>query len=295
MAAPATIEKPLDISIRGSEGRSHGRTASGKLHVDEIATAPGPDGQGFVAIMAYSLNSPPVTEHEELAIQGMLSVVDSAADQHLSDLMKQGFREANRAVRSNVTTHGPSDADGVAMLALVTRGKYATLGLVGPDRAYLMRSNRLTQLTRDQRVLRARSRRKQDVEDLKSQPATGPVMPLLGEEDRLDSRSPAIFEITLLPEDRLGLLSSGVLDLFTEDRILAALGAGSNQGPETLTASTPTSEQAPLLAAVLQVAPSREAPIYVPAAAAPARPWWPALVLIVALFAIAAAVYFVAM
>jgi serine/threonine protein phosphatase PrpC len=293
-AAPAMTEKPLAISVEGSSGRPGGVGKSGRLHVEELAGVSDSESREFVAIMASSFNSPPSSVHEDLAIQGMVSALVSGRDQHLSEILKQGFREANRAVRADIEASG-SDLEGVAMLALLTRGKYAALGLVGPDRAYLMRATRLTQLTRDQRVIRARSRRKQDIEQQQAQSGSGSSVALLGEQERLDSRSPAIFEIILLPEDRLGIVSRGVLDLLSEDRILAALDAGSSQGAEILTASSSASDGAPLLAAVLQVGPSREEPVYIPSAATPPRPWWPVLVLIVALFAVAAGVYFFAL
>ena len=289
-AVPATTEKPLDISVEGSSGRPGGAKTNGRLHIEEL---PGPRdsiSREFVAILASSFNSPPSSVHEDLAIQGMMSVVGSGRDQHVSEVMKQGFREANRAVRAEIESGG-ADVEGVAMLAMLTRGKYAALGLVGPDRAYLLRANRLTQLTRDQRVVRARSRRKQDI-DQQAQSASGTSVALLGEQDRLDSRSPAIFEITLLPEDRLGLVSRGVVDLLSEDRILAALDTGSSQGPELMTASPSAADGAPLLATVLQVGPSREEPLYLPSAAAPPRLWWPVLLLIVTIIAIAAGVFF---
>ncbi len=58
--------------------------------------------------------------------------------------------------------------------------------------------------------------------------------------------------------------------------------------------TTAPADGAPMLAAVLQVAPSRDAPVYLPAPAARTRPWWPMLLLLVTLAAIAAGVYFFA-
>lgn len=293
-AAPATIEQPLSITVQGSTSYQDGTDQAGRLHVAELTSPSISDNRQYVAIIASSLNTPPIAAHEELAIEGLLSTLSAVGSQHLSELMRQGFREANRAIRGAIESGGPAEFEGVAMLALLTRGKYVTLGLVGPDRAYLMRANMLTQLTRDQRVFKARSRRKQDIEAQSEQSGSAPVQ-LLGEQDRLDSRSPAIFEITLLPEDRLGLLSRGVLELFPEDRILAALESGANRGGDMLTSGPVRTDGVPVLAAVLQVAPSREAKVYLPATAGHARPWWPMLFLLVALAAIATGVYFFAL
>ncbi|CAN5844213.1 hypothetical protein BH20CHL4_BH20CHL4_07910 [soil metagenome] len=297
-AAPAMIEKPLSISVEGSVGRPSGDSHGGTLHVGKVEPGAAIQNQQLVAIMASSLHSPPIPAHEELAIQGVLSIVAAnGGEQHLSELMKQGFRAANRAVRADIEAGGITEVEGVAMLALLTRGKYATLGLVGPDRAYLMRANRLTQLTRDQRVVRARSRRKQDLAEQQAQPASASPVQLLGEQERLDSRSPAIFEITLLPEDRLGLLSRGILDLFPEERIDAAFGSSAYQGAGMLTEIQTQTSGAPMMAAMLQVGPSRDTQVYVPAGMEQARSWWPVLFLslIAALSAIAAGVYFVAL
>ena len=182
--------------------------------------------QQFVAVLASSLNSPPIANHEELAIEGFLTGLNAGGELHLSEVMKQGFREANKLIHQATKASAPSGTEGVAMLAMLTRGKFATLGLVGPDRAYLLRANRLTQLTRDQRVARPKSRRKSDIEQQQAQAGSATAVQLLGEQERLDSRSPAIFEIALLPEDRLGLVSRGVLDAIPEERILTALGSG---------------------------------------------------------------------
>ena len=224
--SPATIDKPLSISIRASHGEGAETSQTGRLHVGELRPDMVSGDQQFVAVLASSLNSPPIANHEELAIEGFLTGLNAGGELHLSEVMKQGFREANKLIHQATKASAPSGTEGVAMLAMLTRGKFATLGLVGPDRAYLLRANRLTQLTRDQRVARPKSRRKSDIEQQQAQAGSATAVQLLGEQERLDSRSPAIFEIALLPEDRLGLVSRGVLDAIPEERILTALGSG---------------------------------------------------------------------
>jgi serine/threonine protein phosphatase PrpC len=270
--APAELEKPLVIELQYSSGLSSGLPPQGTLHVGELSPDSDTGAQRFLAVMALSFQTPPNSGHERLAVQSMLSATSSDEHVPIADQVKAGFREANRAVFGALDDVQRSDSAGVAMLALLTSGKYAALGLVGNERAYLARGSRLTQLTRDQRVARARSRRKQDIDVTDT--ATGPQpVRLLGEADRLEPRSPAIFEITLLPEDRLALLSHDLVERLGEESIHAGLVSGAAD-PQALVASTQQQTRGALLAAVLSVAPAREpSPVGV-ASAGPSRSAW---------------------
>ncbi|MBX3069602.1 MAG: hypothetical protein KF883_03745 [Thermomicrobiales bacterium] len=273
--APVGAEKPLSVEVQGVGGSSAGATP-GTLLVEEMTTGENPE---ILAVLATSYQSPPSQQQEQMAIDAVRSAVTSGSGQHLSEVMRRSFRDANRAI---FNAAGHDEGEGVAMLALATRGKYATLALVGPDRGYLARAGRLNQVTRDQRVVVARSRRKQDTETAS---ASATSTRLLGETDRLDSKSPAIFEIVLLPEDRLALLSRDLVDLVGESALLSGL----QSGLPALVASAGSGSAA--MAAVLSVLPAREAlPVY-QTAAGQQRPIWMIVipvVLLLVVFALAA-------
>lgn len=129
--------------------------------------------------------------------------------------MKQAFRKIN----SSLYQQGMGDQTASAV-ALVTRGKYATIANIGDGRAYLMRAGRLNQVTRDITPTPLKSTRG------KNAPAEEPkaVAPaLLGTRERLDSRQPAIYELTLLPEDRVLLCTAAVHRAMDEQAVLANL------------------------------------------------------------------------
>lgn len=280
--APATIEKPLELQMQGTASSEADPAAPGTLLVAELRSDESPE---WLAIMATSYQSPPDRHLEQLAIDRLQTAIATDSGLHASDLLKAGFRDANRAI---VESGGAVDT-GVAMLAMITRGKYATLALVGQDRAYLARAGRLNQLTRDQRVAVARSRRKQDIQDAKSGITQ---VRLLGEADRLDARSPAIFEIVLLPEDRLALLSHDLIESTGEEAIRAQLNDRGSAGARSLVLSAGTGEPLALMAAVLAAAPAREA-LHIPTASTIApRPFWMIVVPVMLLLVIIGTVAF---
>ncbi|MGE3797733.1 MAG: hypothetical protein AB7G88_07810, partial [Thermomicrobiales bacterium] len=222
---------------------------------------------------------------EQLAIDRVQASLTSPTGQHASELMKLGFRDANRAIAESA---GGAEA-GVGMLALLTRGKYATLALVGPDRAYLARAGRLNQVTRDQRVLVPRSRRKKDAA---ARSDSDPAVRLLGEAERLDAKSPAIFEIVLLPEDRLALFSQDLVDLVGEDALKLRLQDAQIEAALKLDAFAAADGPVALMAAVLTAAPARE-PLVIPqAATGTARPVWMMVIPLLLVLAIVAVVAF---
>lgn len=146
----------------------------------------------------------------------------TAADADMAVLMKQAFRRANERIYEQ----GQAQGDGTAMMgttlvAATTRGKYATIASVGDSRAYLVRANRLTQITKDhslvaQQVAEGAITREQ----ARTSPQRNVLMHALGQQPKLDGKLPSIYEITLLPEDRLLLCTDGFYDVATDDDLL---------------------------------------------------------------------------
>ena len=128
--------------------------------------------------------------------------------------VKQAFRQANAALYQS--GQGSQVASAVALYA---QGKYATIASIGTGRAYLVRAGRLNQVTRDPISIQSKAAR--------NDPTTEkPTVALLGARERLDTRQPAIYEITLLPEDRLLLCTAEVFGHANEASMLANLAGG---------------------------------------------------------------------
>ena len=133
-------------------------------------------------------------------------------------VMKQSFRKLN----TDLYQQGFGETT-VSAVALVANGKYATIASTGDGQAYLMRAGRLNQVTRPAALPTPMKSNRSKTQGQES-PASGPV--LLGSSDRLEARQPAIFELTLLPDDQLLLCSGTVATQLDERALIAHLAIG---------------------------------------------------------------------
>jgi serine/threonine protein phosphatase PrpC len=190
--------------------------------------------------------------------------------------VKQAFRQANMALFE--AGRGQYVASAVA---LYSHGKYATVASVGTGRAYLVRAGRLNQITRDPTSIQSKSM-KSDGENQGKAPVA-----LLGARDRLDSRQPAIYEITLLPEDRLLLCTAEVFSKTDDTRLLSELTNG--DATASASALVPVGNLAVAVVATVAAARIRQ-PVIVPAGGRPA--YLPLIAAVVLIAIILAALYF---
>ena len=141
---------------------------------------------------------------------------DPGADPHT--LLKQTFRKANAAIFAGGSAAGEANMMGTTLVVCATRGKYATIASIGDSRAYLVRANQLTQVTQDHSLVAQQLADGQITsEQAKDSPHRNILTHALGHRERLHSSMPSVFELTLLPEDRLLLCSDGFYDV-VEDR-----------------------------------------------------------------------------
>lgn len=127
--------------------------------------------------------------------------------------LKQAYRKANAAIYAA----GGEESDqhpGTTLVSAVVRGKYITIANVGDSRAYLMRANQLTQITQDHSVVAEQIAAGELApgEDRNS-PLKNKLTAALGTTVELERRLPAIYELVLLPEDRLLLCTDGFYDV----------------------------------------------------------------------------------
>jgi protein phosphatase len=131
--------------------------------------------------------------------------------------LKQAYRRANDAVFQAGEAEATHAGMGTTLTAAVLRGKYATVANVGDSRAYLLRGNGLTQVTRDHTLVAdevAQGRVSADA--ARRDPRRNILTHALGTHPRLDTKLPSIFELTLLPGDRLMLCSDGLYDVLDD-------------------------------------------------------------------------------
>jgi protein phosphatase len=103
----------------------------------------------------------------------------------------------------------------------VVRGKYVTIANVGDSRAYLMRANQLTQITQDHSVVAEQvAAGTLSPEEERTSPQRNMLTAAIGTQPQLERRLPAIYELVLLPEDRLLLCSDGFYDVLESDDYL---------------------------------------------------------------------------
>lgn len=180
------------------------------------------------------------------ALESFESAVVDGTQTDMAARLKHAFRAANAAIY----TMEPGE---VSMVALVARGKYASFASVGDNQAFLYRADRLNQITRNQRVERT-SGRKSEQRTLDAQ--TGPQ--LLGVQERLESRLPAIFDITLLPLDAVALASSSTSDGLSATSTSSALVAPGQSFAALVERQVSSGADSSGAATVLEVLPARE-------------------------------------
>jgi protein phosphatase len=148
-----------------------------------------------------------------------LFVRDQPSDIALA--LKQAYRRANETIYQQ----GGGDAEvrhmGTTLVTAVVRGKYVTIANVGDSRAYLMRANQITQVTQDHSVVAEQVQQGQiRAEDARKSNQRNMLTQALGTRESLDKRMPAIYELALLPEDRLLLCTDGFYDVLTNEDYL---------------------------------------------------------------------------
>ncbi|MEA2513081.1 MAG: family protein phosphatase [Thermomicrobiales bacterium] len=195
------------------------------VHVSELPPlGSGPDASegGFLLAVADGMGGYQRGEVASgLAIETVraMFVKDPGAD--IALLLKQAFRRANEKIYENGLASGPSAMMGTTLVVAATRGKYATIASIGDSRAYLARANRLTQVTKDHSLVAEQvSRGSMTEAEARESPHRNILTHALGHKPKLDTKMPSVFEITLLPEDHLLILTDGFFDVVPDDDLL---------------------------------------------------------------------------
>jgi protein phosphatase len=224
---------------------------------------------------------------------------DQPAD--ISLALKQAYRRANDAIFAQGA--GAEKPMGTTLVTAVVRGKYVTIANVGDSRAYLMRANQITQVTQDHSVVSEQVQQGQLTEEqARTSPQRNMLTQALGTRESLDKRMPSIYELALLPEDRLLLCTDGFFDVLTnQDYLHLMSGDDAESAAEGLTSlaverRTTDNVSAVVVAVGASVTTMQRQQIAAELAeqrgSAAGQLLVPALVLIVVIIAIAAGIYF---
>ncbi|HET9660588.1 MAG TPA: hypothetical protein VFP05_09690 [Thermomicrobiales bacterium] len=243
------LEQPLRFStgaFQAIESTNDGRSAVLLREVSLIDSGMTPQPATLMAV-ATDRAEGAGPERAERALERFQTSVVEGTQTDMAARLKSAFRAANQDVFG-------LDPGEVSMVAMVARGKYASFAAVGDNQAILYRADRINQITRNQRVERTNSRRSgQRTLDTSAGPQ------FLGAQERLESRLPAIFDITLLPLDAVALLSGAVAEQLAQGSMTSALVVP-GQSFATAIERRVLAEHDPAGAAtVLEVLPAREA------------------------------------
>ncbi|HEV2127730.1 MAG TPA: protein phosphatase 2C domain-containing protein [Thermomicrobiales bacterium] len=148
--------------------------------------------------------------------------------------LKRAYRQANDRIWAEGGQQSATHM-GTTLVAAVINGSYLTIANVGDSRAYLIRGSQVLQVTQDHSLVAEQVERGEiEAGTERQSPQRNVLTAAVGTTERLDRKLPAIYELSLIPEDRLLLCSDGFHDV-VEQRDYAAQLAGGD--PSTLAMS----------------------------------------------------------
>lgn len=169
---------------------------------------------GFLAVLADGMGG---HQHGEvassLAVETLFTTYyagDAGGDYASATRLKQGFKLANDQIMAQTaaTAGESSKSMGTTMVATAIVGDQLTVANVGDSRAYLVRAESATQITHDHSLVAEQVKAGvMSPEEARESNQRNIITRTLGHRPRVDVD---IFEISLLPDDRVILCSDGV-------------------------------------------------------------------------------------
>ena len=176
---------------------------------------------GFLVAVADGMGG---HQHGEVASQLAIETLfatfygeDGAADPNAGEKLRRGFRLANERIAAqaretsaagNGQPGQPGRSMGTTMVAAAIVGDQLTVANVGDSRAYLLRAESATQITQDHSLVAEQVKAGvMSPEEARESNHRNIVTRALGHRPKLDVD---LFEIVLLPEDRVILCTDGV-------------------------------------------------------------------------------------
>ena len=157
----------------------------------------------------------------QMAIDALVDRLSRADTDDIVLMIKQAFKQANDTIFADGSAEGEHNMMGTTLVACVTRGDEIAIGNVGDSRAYLVRAQSLTQVSKDHSLVAEQVAMGAMTEaEARESNHKNIITRALGHRQRVDVD---IFELTLLPEDRLLFSTDGLHDYVGEDEIVEYL------------------------------------------------------------------------
>jgi protein phosphatase len=135
--------------------------------------------------------------------------------------LKRAFRMANERIFEGGSAVGEQNMMGTTLVAAVIRGKRLTIANVGDSRAYLVRANRLQQVTTDHSLVAEQvAAGAMTEQEARESQHRNIITRALGHKQRVDVD---VFEIDLLPDDRLLMTTDGLHDYVEPDEMTSVV------------------------------------------------------------------------
>lgn len=199
------------------------------------ATGIGP-AEDYLLLVADGLGGEPAGDvASDIASRTMRDEFSALPSGDIGQALKQAFRKANDAIYREAEADLARSGMGTTLTAALLRGHYATIAHVGDSRAYLLRGDGLTQVTRDHSLVEEEAAAGRISKTAaRNDPRRNILTHSLGGTAKLDSKLPSIFELTLLPGDRLLLCTDGLYGVLDDVDLRRAL-AGADPGESVRT------------------------------------------------------------
>jgi PPM family protein phosphatase len=228
-ALPRAVDTPEETlrlavsAVTDAAGRVENQDVAAALAIGGTDSAGG--SESFLLVVADGMGGRPAGDvASQIAMNTLIEAFPTLPDGDLGIALKQAYRRANEAVFRAGADEPAHAGMGTTLTSALLHGKYATVANVGDSRAYLLRGDALTQVTRDHTLVAeevAQGRITADAarRDLRRNMLTH----VIGTLPRLEGKLPDVFELTLLPGDRLLLCSDGLYDVLDQSDMRRAL------------------------------------------------------------------------
>ena len=228
-ALPNAVDTPEETlrlavsAVTDTAGRDENQDVAAALAIGE--TTSGGASESFLLVVADGMGGHPAGDvASQMAMNTLIEAFPTLPDGDLGLALKQAYRRANEAVFQAGQDEPAHAGMGTTLTTALLHGKYATVANVGDSRAYLLRGNALTQVTRDHTVVAEEvAQGRLSVDAARRDPRRNRLTHVIGTHPRLESKLPDVFELTLLPGDRLLLCSDGLYDVLDDGDLRRAL------------------------------------------------------------------------
>lgn len=154
----------------------------------------------------------------QMAIDTLIERFSSADTDDIVLMIKQAFRLANERIFADGSAEGEHNMMGTTLVVGALRGTDLVIGNVGDSRAYLVRANSLNQVSTDHSLVAEQvAMGAMTQEEARESHHKNIITRALGHRQRVEVD---IFELTLLPDDRILISTDGLHDYLEDEEMV---------------------------------------------------------------------------